>query len=63
MRLPNRKLEHVFGRPVVEGTLAGQGRQFEYRLHAIVVLGTGGEEAAFGDAGVFGDEEGGGSGG
>ena len=47
----------------MEGTLAGQGRQFEYRLHAIVVLGTGGEEAAFGDAGVFGDEEGGGSGG
>lgn len=42
----------------MEDALAGEGRELEDGLGAVVVVGTGGEEAAFGDAVVFGDAKG-----
>lgn len=36
---------------------AGRGRELEDGLEAVVIVGTGGEEAGFGDAVVFGDGE------
>ena len=53
VRLDHRKPKHVVGRAVVEGALADQVRQLEDRLYAVVVVGAGGEAAAFGYAVPF----------
>ncbi len=55
VRLPDRQAEDVVRGAVVEGTLAGEVRELEDGLRAVVVVGAGGEEGAFADAAGCGE--------